>query len=32
MQPQQRILILFVFAAIAVILINGLACSLRCYR
>jgi len=32
MQPQQRILIVFVFAAVAVILIDGLACTLRCYQ
>jgi hypothetical protein len=32
MQPQQRLFILVVFAAVAVILIDGLACTLRCYQ
>jgi hypothetical protein len=32
MHPQQRFLILFTFAAVAMILINGLACTLRCFR
>jgi hypothetical protein len=31
MAPQQRIPVLFIFAATAIILINGLLCTLRCY-